>query len=220
MVCRRNRLRPSLGRARRNRPAGFHGRERVDSSYAELKPPRMLPQWDKGAIRANLEWVACPIRFGEQICYSRLKRMMNMRTIFSILATLIPIGIAVTARGQEVSIPDSGLNAAIRDALQKPSGPLTERDLLSLVVLPCRGANPALCQSRSARMSGRRAGRGNAEPCVTFPLPKCCPNHLARIARGVGQLRQILLLDGRASERGDVERDQSPILVQEPSGDL
>ena len=36
---------------------------------------------------------------------------------------------------QEVSIPDSGLNAAIRDALQKPFGPLTEQDLLSLTNL-------------------------------------------------------------------------------------
>jgi formylglycine-generating enzyme required for sulfatase activity len=36
---------------------------------------------------------------------------------------------------QEVSIPDPGLNAAIRDALQKPIGPLTQQDLLSLTNL-------------------------------------------------------------------------------------
>src|SRR5262249_23950953 len=35
----------------------------------------------------------------------------------------------------EVSIPDPGLNAAVREALQKPSGPLTEQDLLGLEVL-------------------------------------------------------------------------------------
>jgi len=36
---------------------------------------------------------------------------------------------------QEVSIPDPGLNAAVRNALQKPGGPLTEQDLLSLTNL-------------------------------------------------------------------------------------
>lgn len=39
------------------------------------------------------------------------------------------------ALAQEVTIPDPGLNAAIRDALQKPNGPLTEQDLLTLTNL-------------------------------------------------------------------------------------
>jgi len=34
-----------------------------------------------------------------------------------------------------VSIPDPGPNAAIREALQKPTGPLAEQDLLNLTVL-------------------------------------------------------------------------------------
>ena len=33
---------------------------------------------------------------------------------------------------EEVSIPDPGLNAAIREALQKATGPLMQADLLSL----------------------------------------------------------------------------------------
>ena len=37
---------------------------------------------------------------------------------------------SVAALGQEVSIPDSGLDAAIRDALRKPTGPLTQQDML------------------------------------------------------------------------------------------
>jgi formylglycine-generating enzyme required for sulfatase activity len=40
---------------------------------------------------------------------------------------------------QEVSIPDAGLNAAIREALQKTSGPLTQQDLLSLTNLSAGG---------------------------------------------------------------------------------
>ena len=41
----------------------------------------------------------------------------------------------------EVSIPDPGLNAAIRQALQKPAGTLTDQDLLSLTDLDARGRN-------------------------------------------------------------------------------
>ena len=41
----------------------------------------------------------------------------------------------------EVSIPDPGLNAAIRQALQKPAGTLTDRDLLSLTNLDARSRN-------------------------------------------------------------------------------
>ncbi|HEY6228158.1 MAG TPA: SUMF1/EgtB/PvdO family nonheme iron enzyme [Verrucomicrobiae bacterium] len=37
--------------------------------------------------------------------------------------------------GQEVIVPDTGLNAAIRGALQKPTGPLTEQDMLGLTNL-------------------------------------------------------------------------------------
>ena len=42
------------------------------------------------------------------------------------------------AHAQEVSVPDASLDAAIRDALQKPSGPLTQQDLLSLTNLQAR----------------------------------------------------------------------------------
>src|SRR5690349_17802049 len=42
---------------------------------------------------------------------------------------------------QTVSIPDPGLNAAIRDALQKPTGPLSVQDLLALTHLDARLRN-------------------------------------------------------------------------------
>ena len=44
-------------------------------------------------------------------------------------------GCMASSLAQTVAIPDSGLNAAIRDALQKPSGLLTAQDLLSLTNL-------------------------------------------------------------------------------------
>jgi len=48
---------------------------------------------------------------------------------------------AASTLAQEVSIPDPGLNAAIREALEKPSGPLSGQDLLSLTNLDACGRN-------------------------------------------------------------------------------
>ena len=59
---------------------------------------------------------------------------MNIRTIFSILVALVVTGL-VPALAQEILIPDPGLNAAIREALRKPTGPLTQQDMLSLTNL-------------------------------------------------------------------------------------
>ena len=67
--------------------------------------------------------------------------MMNKRFVLYLVATLILIGIKVPTHAQEVSIPDPGLNAAIRAALQKPSGPLTQQDMLRLAVLSARSRN-------------------------------------------------------------------------------
>src|SRR5882672_8635636 len=63
------------------------------------------------------------------------------RTVCHVVSTLILTGFMLSARAQEVSIPDPGLNAAIRAALQKPSGPLSEQDLLSLTNLDASQRN-------------------------------------------------------------------------------
>jgi len=52
-----------------------------------------------------------------------------------VLAMLSLAGLLVSTLAQEVSIPDPGLNAAIREALQKPIGALTEQDMLTLTNL-------------------------------------------------------------------------------------
>jgi hypothetical protein len=52
-----------------------------------------------------------------------------------VLIILILAGFVASALAQEVSIPAPGLNTAIREALQKPVGPLTEPDLLNLTEL-------------------------------------------------------------------------------------
>jgi len=54
---------------------------------------------------------------------------MNSKTISALCGAGILTCFALSAGAQEVTIPDPGLNAAIRQALLKPSGPLTEQDL-------------------------------------------------------------------------------------------
>ncbi len=58
-----------------------------------------------------------------------------------VLSLLILVSFAASSLAQEVSIPDPGLNAAVREALQIPTGPLTEQDMLNLTVLEARGRN-------------------------------------------------------------------------------
>ncbi|HEV8542287.1 MAG TPA: hypothetical protein VGR78_07845, partial [Verrucomicrobiae bacterium] len=58
-----------------------------------------------------------------------------MKTIFRVLRVLALGGFVASVGAQEVSIPDPGLNAAIREALAKPAQPLTREDMLNLLAL-------------------------------------------------------------------------------------
>ena len=58
-----------------------------------------------------------------------------------VLTLLASTSFVATTLAQEVSIPDPGLSAAIREALGKPSGPLTVQDMLSLTDLNARNRN-------------------------------------------------------------------------------
>jgi formylglycine-generating enzyme required for sulfatase activity len=62
----------------------------------------------------------------------RVKYLIGVIRLFALAAFVS------TALAQEVVIPDAGLRSAIREALQKPAGPLTEQDLLSLTDLAAR----------------------------------------------------------------------------------
>jgi formylglycine-generating enzyme required for sulfatase activity len=64
---------------------------------------------------------------------------MKSKALFTLCGVGILSCFVFLAGAQEVSIPDPGLNAAIREALQKSSGPLTEQDLLSLTNLSAGG---------------------------------------------------------------------------------
>jgi len=62
-----------------------------------------------------------------------------MNRFLKFILTLAVTASITSVLAQEVSIPDPGLNAAIRAALQKPIGPLTESDLLGLPNLSAGG---------------------------------------------------------------------------------
>ena len=64
-----------------------------------------------------------------------------MRTIGCFVSSLAFALVCLPATAQEIVIPDPGLNAAIREKLQKPTGPLTELDLLSLTNLDAPNRN-------------------------------------------------------------------------------
>src|SRR5436309_1008911 len=66
---------------------------------------------------------------------------MKLRTVFRVVQSLFFASAVTSGLAQEVSIPDPGLNAAIREALQKPFDPLTEQDLLSLTNLDASRRN-------------------------------------------------------------------------------
>jgi len=71
-----------------------------------------------------------------------VKTYFDMKTTVPLTRPLVPtllllIGFVASTLAQDVtvSIPDPDLNAAVREALQKPTGPLTQQDLLRLTVL-------------------------------------------------------------------------------------
>src|SRR5260370_25955639 len=66
---------------------------------------------------------------------------MKLRTVTRVVQALFLTSFLASALGHEVSIPDPGLNAAILDALGKPSGPLTVQDMLSLTNLDASRRN-------------------------------------------------------------------------------
>ena len=62
-----------------------------------------------------------------------------MKTRLQMILLLVVTSFVKNVLAQEVSIPDARLNAAIREALQQGSEPLTVQDLLSLTYLNASG---------------------------------------------------------------------------------
>ena len=67
--------------------------------------------------------------------------MINFKTLLQAATALTLTAFLTAAVAQTVSIPDPGLNAAVRETLQKPTGPLTQQDLLGLTILNAPNRN-------------------------------------------------------------------------------
>jgi formylglycine-generating enzyme required for sulfatase activity len=65
----------------------------------------------------------------------------NLRTLLRLFFALALTSLVTTASAQEVIIPDPGLNAAVRETLNKPAGPLTPQDMLGLTFLNAHDRN-------------------------------------------------------------------------------
>src|SRR4051812_6286968 len=78
---------------------------------------------------------------GTRVALSAQTKVMKLNSFIFLWKAALLACILCSTGAQEVSIPDPGLIAAIRQALQKPSGPLVESDLLSLTNLSAGGFN-------------------------------------------------------------------------------
>lgn len=67
--------------------------------------------------------------------------MKNLKNLLRAAALMALVNCRSAATAQEVLIPDPGLNAAVRQSLNKPTGPLSRQDLLALRVLNAHGLN-------------------------------------------------------------------------------
>jgi formylglycine-generating enzyme required for sulfatase activity len=118
----------------------------------------------------------------------------RMGTVSYIIATLILVGSMSSTVAEEISIPDAGLNAAIRQALNKPVGPLTAQDMLGLTNLDAR--------SRSiSSVEGLQAARNlsslflDFNSLTNFDLPNTLTN-LDLLTLGLNPLTRFSIPSG------------------------
>jgi hypothetical protein len=95
----------------------------------------------------------------------------NMKTIIPlirplVLTLLVLASFVTTTLAQEVQIPDPGLNAAIREALEQPNGPLTEQDLLSLINLNASSRDVSSVEGLEAARNLERLFHSPTSPCL------------------------------------------------------
>src|SRR6185295_12416136 len=111
-----------------------------------------------------------------------------------VLTLLALMSLTISVLAQEVSIPDPGLNAAIRATLQKPVGPLTEQDLLSLT-------NLEACCRNVSNVTGLEAARNltllnlESNALTSFTLPSALTN-LTMLEVSANPLTQCVIPGG------------------------
>jgi hypothetical protein len=105
----------------------------------------------------------------------------NVGAIFFVIRSLVLTSPATSAQAIDVAVSDPNLNAAIHEALQKPSGPLSVADLLSLTNLE------ACCRNISS-LEGLQAARN----LMTLDLSKNSLTNLT-LPAGLSNLTSLFL---------------------------
>lgn len=131
-------------------------------------------------------------------------------TIFRAFHLLALASFITSTAAQTVSIPDPGLDAAVRETLQKPAGPLTQQDLLNLTFLNAHDRNiSSLAGLEAARNLNTLILFSNR--LTNFSLPTL--TKLASLNLGRNSLTNVSLPAG-------LENLFSLIIVDNPLGQL
>jgi formylglycine-generating enzyme required for sulfatase activity len=135
--------------------------------------------------------------------------MIKAKVIFCAIWVGI-LNSAFSVAAQEISIPDPGLNAAIREMLQKPIEPLTQQDMLALTNLSARSRNVSSIEGLDAARNLVSLDLGR-NALTNFVLPTQLTN-LTLLDLGfnaitqcsfpdtVTNLQSLILADNRLSE--------------------
>lgn len=111
-----------------------------------------------------------------------------------LLTLLALVGLVAGSRAQVIAVPDPGFDSAIRDALQKPTGPLTEQDMLSLTNLDA-------CCRNVTNVTGLEAARNllslnlQNNQLTSFNYPSSLTN-LGHLNLSANPFTNIFLPDG------------------------
>jgi formylglycine-generating enzyme required for sulfatase activity len=114
-----------------------------------------------------------------------------------VLTLLVLASFVTMTLAQEVQIPDPGLNAAIREALEQPNGPLTEQDLLSLINLDASSRDVSSVEGLEAARNLERLFL-DSNRLTNFSLPGTLTN-LVELNLGSNPLTNCSLPGGLAN---------------------
>ena len=125
-----------------------------------------------------------------------MKSLISLVRLLVLALSLLGTSTASTL-AQEVSIPDPGLNAAIREALQKPNGPLMQQDLLNLTNLDASSRDVSNAEGLEAARNLRVLFL-TSNQLTNFSLPSALTN-LTMLELSLNPLTNCFLPSGLAN---------------------
>jgi len=121
---------------------------------------------------------------------------MKLMTLVPPLVAIVLASCITSTSAQTIAVPDPGLDAAVRQALKKPAGPLTQQDMLQLTVLNAHDRNiSSLAGLEMARNLNTLLLYNNQ--LTNFSLPTL--TNLASLNLSGNSLTNVSLPDGMTS---------------------